>query len=192
MAETRQNKIRKVIEERQEGVVVLEDIHDSHNAAAVWRSCDGFGFQKIYLIFSQEKEFNPKKIGKSSSSSANKWLDFKIFNSTKECIEELKKDGYKIVATVLDKESKKINEVNYKVKKIAMMFGNEHRGLSEMAIKLADEKIYIPMRGMVQSFNLSVSAAIIMYEVDRQRAVKGNFKLEEKEKERIWKEWQYN
>ena len=71
----RRGKISKVIERRQEGVIVLEDIHDPHNAAAVWRSCDGFGFQKVYLIFEKEKVFNPKKIGKASSSSANKWLD---------------------------------------------------------------------------------------------------------------------
>jgi len=178
-----------VIGNRQEGVIVLEDIHDPHNAAAVWRSCDGFGFQKVYLIFEKEKGFNPKKIGKASSSSANKWLDFKIFRSTKEGVEELKKEGYKIFATVLDKKAKKLDKANFKTKKMAIMLGNEHRGLSETAIKMADEKIYIPMKGMVQSFNLSVTAAIVMYEVDRQRADVNNFGLSKKEKEEIGKKW---
>jgi tRNA (guanosine-2'-O-)-methyltransferase len=166
----------------------LEDIHDPHNAAAVWRTADGFGIQKVYLIFEQEKVFNPKKIGKASSGSANKWLDFKIFGSTKECLEGLKKEGYKIFATVLDKEAKTLKEADFKTKKAAIMLGNEHRGLSKTAVNMADEKIYIPMRGMVQSFNLSVTAAIMMYEADRQRAGK-NFGLSLKEKREIRKRW---
>jgi len=165
----REEKIKKVISKRQEGIIVFEDIHDPHNVAASCRSADGFGFQKIYLIFKSEKSFNPKKMGKTSSGSANKWLDFKIFKSTKECLEELKEDGFEIWATVLDKEAVDISEANFLKNKLAIMFGNEHRGLSKEAIKGADKKIYIPMKGMVQSFNLSVSAAIVMYEINRQR-----------------------
>ena len=119
MEENRQRKIKKVIEQRQEGVIVLEDIHDPHNAAAVWRSCDGFGFQKVYLIFDKEMTFNPKKIGKASSSSANKWLDFKIFKSTKKCLLELKKEGYEIYATMLDKEAMDLKSANFKKRKVS-------------------------------------------------------------------------
>ena len=146
---------------------MLEDIHDPHNAAAVWRSCDAFGFGKVYLIFDQEETFNPKKIGKASSSSANKWLDFEIFHSTKECYEKLKKEGYKIYATVLDREAKELGVTSYESKKVALVFGNEHRGLSPEAIEGADEKIYIPMKGMVQSLNLSVTAGIVMWEYSK-------------------------
>ena len=89
----RQEKIERVKNSRHQGIIVLEDIHDPHNAAAVWRSADCFGFGKIYLIFDQEKEFNPKKVGKASSSSANKWLDFEIFKSTKDCYKKLKNHG---------------------------------------------------------------------------------------------------
>ncbi len=167
--ETRQEKIDRVIRQRHAGVIVLEDIHDPHNAAAVWRSCDAFGFGKVDLIFEQEKRFNPKKVGRASSSSANKWLDFEIFGSTKECLEKLKQEGYVIYATVLDEKAKSLDKCEFKEKKLAIMFGNEHRGLSETAIKMADEKIYIPMRGMVQSLNLSVTAGIMMLEASRQR-----------------------
>jgi tRNA (guanosine-2'-O-)-methyltransferase len=165
----REEKINKVIENRQEGIIVLEDIHDPHNAAAVWRSCDAFGFQKVYIIFVQEETFNPSRLGKASSSSANKWLDFEVFTSTKECMEKLKKDGFKTVVTVLDKEAKSIYETDFNTPKTAVMFGNEHRGLSEEAIKNADVKMYIPMKGMVQSLNLSVTAAVTMFEMNRQR-----------------------
>jgi tRNA (guanosine-2'-O-)-methyltransferase len=166
---TRQEKIRKVIESRQEGVIVLENIADPHNAAAVWRTAEAFGFQKIYMVYSKEKPINPKKIGKASSASANKWLSFKLFNNIDLCYEELRDNGYKIYATILDQEAKKLSTIKFSEKKLAVVLGNEHRGLSEGAIKGADEKIYIPMKGMVQSLNISVTAAIMMYEVDRQR-----------------------
>jgi len=194
----------EVIEERQEGILVLEDIHDPHNAAAVWRSADAFGWQKVWLIFDKEKSFNPKKVGKASSSSANKWLDFRIFKSTTECFEELHKLGYRTLATVLDKGARDISLADLRSQvKIAIVLGNEHRGLSETATKMADEKVYIPMKGMVQSLNLSVTAAIMLYEVERQRhnppTLKGPpsldregnniFALSKSEKEEIKKRW---
>lgn len=165
----RQSKIDRVIKNRHEGIIVLEDVHDPHNAAAVWRSADCFGFGKIYIIFDKEKEFNPKKVGKASSSSANKWLNFEVFKSTAECYEKLKKDGYKIYVTVLDKDAKDLSLSDLRSqKKIAIVLGNEHRGVSQSAINGADEKIYIPMQGMVQSLNLSVTAGIMMWEYVRQ------------------------
>lgn len=199
----RQEKIKRVIDNRQEGVIVLENIADPHNAAAVWRTADAFGFQKIYLVYSQESPINPKKIGKASSSSANKWLSFKLFKNIEECYSELKKEGYKIYATVLDEEAKQISEIKFEEKKVAIVFGNEHRGLSEDAIKGTDVKVYIPMKGMVQSLNISVTAAIMMYEVDRQRKkptlpslekggkkiINDNFGLDKIEKGRLEKEF---
>lgn len=169
MKSERKQKIEKMIANRQEGIIVLEDIHDPHNAAAIWRSADAFGFQKIYLIFENERKFNPVKIGKTSSSSANKWLSFETFESTEECLKKLKNDGFLIYATVLDKEAKTIDKTIFKEEKVAILLGNEHSGLSKKAIKMADEKVYISMKGMVQSLNLSVTAAIVMYEIDRQR-----------------------
>ena len=166
--ETRNQKIDRVMKNRHEGIIVLEDIHDPHNAAAVWRSADCFGFGKIYIIFDQEKVFNPKKVGSASSSSANKWLDFEIFKSTAECYQKLKKDGYKIYVTVLDKEAKDLKKTKFSGVKNAIVLGNEHRGVSQAAIDGADEKIYIPMQGMVQSLNLSVTAGILMWEYVRQ------------------------
>jgi len=190
-ATTRQNKIIKVVERRQEGVLVLEDIHDPHNAAAVWRSCDGFGIGKVYLIFDKELVFNPKKVGKASSSSANKWLDFKIFKSTEECVKTLKSEGYEIWATVLDKEATEIYKSDLgQKKKVAIMLGNEHRGLSAEAVRLADKKIYIPMRGMVQSLNLSVTAAIVLYELTKQRQGK-DYGLEKIEMVEMIYQWKF-
>ncbi len=169
----RERKIKKMMSNRQEGVIVLEDIHDPHNAAAVLRSMDAFGFQKVYFIFDQEKKFNPRQVGKISSGSANKWLDFRLFESTDGCIESLKNEGFEVIATIIDGKAESIFESRLNKVKPAIMFGNEHRGLSATAIGQADRKIYIPMRGMVQSLNLSVAAAVVMYEITRQKLLNG-------------------
>ncbi|MFA6322003.1 MAG: RNA methyltransferase [Candidatus Buchananbacteria bacterium] len=170
LTENRQRKIESVVANRQSGLVlVLEDIHDPHNAQAILRTCDAFGIQNVYFIFDQEKSYNPKKVGQVTSSSANKWLDFHIFKSTPSCLQSLKKQGFKIYATILDEKAKALDQIKFCDKKIAIMLGNEHRGLSAKAIKLADQAIYIPMKGMVQSLNVSVTAAIMIFEASRQR-----------------------
>jgi len=186
----RSEKVKRVVNNRQQGIIVLEDIHDPHNAQAVIRSCDCFGFHTVYIIFENEKQFNATKMGKLASSSANKWLDYKYFSSTEECYKELKKQGYKTYATILDKEARSLYDYNFtETKKIALVFGNEHAGISEYAAKNADHKLYIPMHGMIQSLNLSVTAAICMFEVTRQRQENfSEFQLEEQAQERLFAE----
>lgn len=170
MLKRRIEKIREVAQGRQKGLaVVLEDIHDPHNAEAVFRTCDAFGIQEVYLIFEREAHFNPKKVGRTSSGSANKWLNFHIFRSTSECLAALKARKYFLAATVLEAEAESIYAARLDRSNLALILGNEHRGLSACAKRLSDRKFFIPMRGMVQSLNLSVTAAIFLYEISRQR-----------------------
>ncbi len=170
ISEKRVQIIKNVVSKRQQGItVILEDIHDPHNAAAVLRSCEGFGVQDVYFIFENQEEFNPRKIGKLSSGSANKWLDFHMYHSTEECITELHKEGYTVYATTLDDKAKSLYEADLPEEKIALLFGNEHSGISEKASELSDYTLYIPMRGFVQSFNVSVTVSIFLFEVTRQR-----------------------
>ena len=105
------------MENRHQGIVVLEDIHDPHNAAAVWRSADAFGFGKIYLIFDQEVKFNPKKVGKETSGSANKWLDFEMFNSAVECYKKLKRKDIRYMPPFWIKKPKLLGKQNLKIKR---------------------------------------------------------------------------
>lgn len=159
-----------MVAERQRGfVVVLEDIHDPHNSAAILRTCDAMGIQNVWYIFENEEAYNPKKVGKATSSSANKWLDFQIFTSTRECMDTLKKAGYHIIVSALTDESVSLEEYNFAQEKIALFVGNEHRGVSEEALNRADTVIKIPMLGFVQSLNVSVATAIILWEITRQR-----------------------
>lgn len=175
LSTSRLKKFQQVSADRQSGLaVVLEDIHDPHNAAAILRTCDGLGVQDVYVIFEQEAFYNIKKVGKVSSSSANKWLTFHIFRSAKECFKELKKKGYKIAVTILDKEADNLFTADLTDKKLALVVGNENRGVSPTAVTFADGKLYLPMQGFVQSFNVSVTAALFLYEIVRQRIAGGN------------------
>lgn len=162
-------KLQTLIENRQQGILVLEDISDPHNAAAVLRSCDAFGFHKVYFIFHEEKEFRPEKIGKLTSASANKWLEFSMFSSVEECFSRLQQNSYLTVGTALSDQSESIYDMDLTEPKLALILGNEHRGLSPEALDRCDRILRIPMRGMVQSLNLSVTAALCMYEITRQR-----------------------
>ena len=172
-------------------ILVLEDIHDPHNAAAILRTCDALGIQTVYFIFESEKPYNPKRVGKASSSSANKWLDFTIFHSTKECIGKLKKDGYIIVATALTPEAQNIFDTKLIDAKLALIVGNEHDGLSDYAIKQADLSIMIPMLGFVQSLNVSVATALILGEIIKKRNNSDkDFHLTQKEQKVLIKSFQ--
>ena len=152
---------------------MLEDIHDPHNAEAVFRSCDAFGFQRVCLVFDREEPFDPRRVGKLSSSSANKWLDFEVYSSARECLDVLHGEGLEVVATVAEGEAEEVYGADLTAPRIAVMLGNENRGLSPEAVALADRRLTIPMEGMVRSLNLSVTAAILLFEVTRQRRQAG-------------------
>jgi len=185
----RLEKLRKVAAARQNNLaVILEDIHDPHNAAAILRTCDAFGIQDVRFIFDQEKYYNPRRVGKISSSSANKWLTITTYKSTAEALAMLKKEKFKNVVTLLSSESVTLTRTKFP-EKIALWLGNEHRGLSLLAQKMASLKIKIPMRGLVQSLNVSVTAAILIYEITRQREKKPQLLSTRKQKE-LLKEWQ--
>lgn len=166
----RLQKIEQVVSQRQAGLaVVIEDIHDPHNAEAIFRTCDAFGVQEVYLIFEQQKPWNPKTIGKQSSSSAHKWLTFHTFRSTKECFAVLKEKGYFLLGTALSSSAQDLFSFDCREKKIALVVGNEHKGLSAYALQQVDAHVMIPMRGMVESLNVSVATALFLYELTRQR-----------------------
>ena len=163
-------KITGVVARRQAGlVVVLEDIHDPHNAEAILRTCEALGVQDVYFVFEREEYYDPRRVGKQSSASANKWVDCHTYHSTSACIEKLREDGYKSVASVVDDADEDIHLSDFTGRKLALWFGNEHRGLSPISISSAEHRISIPMIGMVRSLNVSVTAGIFLFEVIRQR-----------------------
>lgn len=152
-AEIAQKRTKKV-------VIVLEDIFQIHNISAVLRSCDCFGIQDVYII---EKR-NKYKVRESIARGAVNWLTLHFFTSTEDCYAELKAQGYSIVATTPHENDMLISEVPV-TKPLALVFGTEETGLSQYALAHADMYAKIPMYGFIESFNISVSAAICMYEV---------------------------
>ncbi|MEK7533480.1 MAG: RNA methyltransferase [Patescibacteria group bacterium] len=191
MQQKRIDRIRKVVENRQPGlIVVFEDIHDPHNAAAILRTCDAMGIQNVWFIFEKEKPYNPKHIGKATSSSANKWLDFQTFTSTSACIRKLKKQGYSIIVTALTDQSISLQDYACTEKKIAVIVGNEHRGVSDEMLQRADTVIKIPMLGFVQSLNVSVATAIILWEITKQRVLSDSpAVLGKREQQKLFKDF---
>ena len=178
----RLNKIKKVISQRQQSLkVVMENVHDPHNVSAIYRTCDSVGIPKVSLLYNSE-EF--PKISKVSSSSANKWVESERFSDTKECYDNLHKEGFKIYASLLSENAVDIYSIDM-TEKVALVFGNEHRGVSDEAANLADEVFYIPMRGMIQSLNVSVATAVTLYEAQRQRALKGMYEKSELDKDQF-------
>ena len=188
-SERRLNKISQVVKSRQHSLrIVLENIHDPHNVSAIFRTCDAVGVPKVSLLYNLEKF---PRIGKKSSASARKWVDVEKFSSVNECYESLKREGYSIYTSSISTDAVDLYKLDFK-KKIAIVFGNEHRGVSDDALNLADKKFKIPMYGMVQSLNVSVAAAIVLYEALRQRQKKGLYKqseLDQQQQELLIETW---
>lgn len=175
MTEKRLNKFKEVISKRQKYLtVVLENLHDAHNVSAILRTSESVGIDKVYLIYDGEEKF--PRISKVSSASAKKWVELVRYTSVKECFRDLKKQKYKIYSTHMeeDKKNASLYELDL-TKKVALVFGNEHRGVSEEAKKLSDSNFLIPMVGLVQSLNVSVSVAVCIYEAMRQRLDAGMY-----------------
>ena len=162
--------MQAVLRQRQPDLtIVMEDIHDPHNVSAMLRSADAVGILGVQLVYKNEQF---PKLGKKSSASATKWVTRRSFKSIEDCYDVLHKEGYCICATHLGKKSKSLYELDL-TKKVALVFGNEHRGVSEEAARLADENFQIPMVGMIQSLNVSVACAVSLYEAFRQRQASG-------------------
>ena len=149
--------------------VVLENIHDPHNVSAILRTCDAVGVVRVELLYTCESF---PKIGRKSSSSASKWVERRKHTSVEECYAVLRSEGYRIIATRLDANAQTLYESTL-TGKVALVLGNEHRGVSEAAASQADSRLYIPMRGMIESLNVSVAAAVLLYEALRQRLARG-------------------
>lgn len=163
-------KVERILNFKQPDLhLVLEEVVNTHNASAVVRTCDAAGILYVDLIYSEAVPF---PVNEAISTRAEKWLHFQRYASTEACLSALKKKGMKIAATHLGKAAQPYTALDY-TQPIAVIFGNESEGISDEARKLADHIIKIPMLGMAQSLNLSVSVGIILYEAMKQRREKG-------------------
>ena len=151
-------------------VVVLENVDDPHNLGAILRSCDAVGVGEVHLVYSKGKAPRLRELKTNSAASATKWLTLKHWSSMNECLVELRKRELKIVVTALSVHGRAQWECDFRVP-CAIVVGNEHDGVSSELLEGADEIVTIPMRGMVQSLNVSVATAVILEEMLRQRLI---------------------
>lgn len=189
LTDERINRLKSVASNRIQDVVVLENIHDPHNAAAALRNCDAFGIQTVHVIFETEKEFNPEKLGKLTSASANKWLNVKTWTSSEACFSSLKKEGFYLVATAIDKTAQSFNIFELPKQKTAFVFGNEGFGITETAKRMADVLVYLPMYGFVDSLNLSVTVGVVAHRVAVRRLESNEGRYSFLEAKKLADEW---
>jgi tRNA (guanosine-2'-O-)-methyltransferase len=191
VTEARQQKIESVVQQRTRQVtVILEDIYQPHNASACLRNCDSFGVQDVHIIENR----NDFDLNREVSLGSHRWLTISRYNqpkinNTKICLEKLKSQGYKIVATTPHEEEVTIEQISVE-EKLGLMFGTELNGLSDEAVSQADYLVRIPMVGFSESFNISVSVALCLYEITTKlRASNLDWKLSELERVEIQLQW---
>jgi tRNA (guanosine-2'-O-)-methyltransferase len=155
--------------------VVLENVHDPHNVSAILRTCDAVGVAEVHVVNTIMPWHNK---GKKSSASAKNWVKVYFYRELDPCLSLLKENNFTLLATHLGSKAQNVFDLNLS-QRIAFVFGNEHAGISGELLQQCDGNINIPMNGMVPSLNVSVSAAICLYETFRQRNLQPfNYSLE--------------
>lgn len=189
ITESKQEMYDRIAADRTKYVtVVMENIHKEHNASAVLRTCDCFGIQELHAI---EKN-NTYEIQRDIALGAGNWVDLFTYsegeNPTTNCLNKLKSEGYKIVATSPHTEND-INDLDLS-QPIALVFGTEKKGVSSKVEEMADELVKIPMYGFTESFNISVSAAIALNIIRRKLTLSNiDWKLSYEEQVKLKIQW---
>jgi tRNA (guanosine-2'-O-)-methyltransferase len=173
MTPERTERLLSVLNKRQSNItVVLENVFDPHNISAVMRTCDAVGIQDIYIL--NTKIPAHKKFGQKSSSSAAKWLTIHQYDNAEACFKDLRKHYNLILTTHLSSDAISLHSIDF-TQSIALVFGNEHSGVSDEIRALADGNFIIPQVGIIKSLNISVACAVTVYEAMRQKILAGQY-----------------
>lgn len=191
MTPERQVRLLNVIDKRQPDLgVVLENVFDPHNVSAVMRTCDAVGVQDVFIL--NTKFPRHKKWGFKSSSSAKKWLTVHQFENIEECFAVLRRRYERIYATHLSDNAFNFFEMDL-TQNVALIFGNEHSGVTDEIRRLTDGNFIIPQVGVIRSLNISVACAITLYEAFRQKTIAGHYERNNADcgyKAAIKKQWE--
>ncbi len=181
--------LHQVLNERTRYLtVVLDDIYQPQNASAILRSCECLGIQDLHVI----EDKNDYKVNKMVVKGASKWVRLSHYKQQKgreDCLDNIKNNGYKVVAMTLSRNSIPLEELPV-TDKLALCFGSEETGLSKLIEDNADYKVQIPITGFTQSYNVSVSAGISLYYlINKIKDLQQNWQLSKKEKETLLIDW---
>lgn len=175
MTPERSERLNDVLSKRQPNLtIVLENVSDPHNISAVMRTCDAVGIQDIYILNTIISKHT--KWGNKSSSSAAKWLTIHQFTDIAECFTALRQRFNKIYTTHLSTDAVGLYELDL-AESVALIFGNEHSGVSEELIARSDGNFIIPQVGIIKSLNISVACAVSLYEAYRQKSIAGHYNI---------------
>ncbi len=164
MSEARYNRIRELLSKRQPDLTLfLEEVNKPHNVSAVIRTADAVGIHRIHAVAKGERSLR-----KGTAMGSQIWVDTQFHENSTEAVSHLKSLGMQVLVTHLDDNAVDFRTIDY-TQPTAIIMGQEKFGATEEAVALADQSIIIPMVGMVQSLNVSVAAATILYEAQRQR-----------------------
>jgi tRNA (guanosine-2'-O-)-methyltransferase len=173
MTPERRARLLAVLNKRQSDLtVVLENVFDPHNISAVMRTCDAVGVQEVYVL--NTKIPRHKKFGARSSSSAAKWLSVYQFTDAEACFNALRQKYDRILTTHLSSDAINLYDIDF-TSRIALVFGNEHAGVSDEIRAMADGNFIIPQVGIIKSLNISVACAVTLYEAQRQKKLAGHY-----------------
>ena len=190
MTPERKQRLSSVLGKRQGNItVVLENVFDPHNISAVMRTADAVGVQDIYILNTRIPPH--KKWGARSSSSAAKWLTIHQFDNAEECFSSLRNRYSTILTTHLSSDAVSLHDIDF-TGSIALVFGNEHSGVSEEIRTLADGNFIIPQMGIIRSLNISVACAVTLYEAYRQKSNAGHYNqpgLDDVRYNKLLEEW---
>jgi tRNA (guanosine-2'-O-)-methyltransferase len=190
MTPERKERLITVLSKRQANLgIVLENVSDPHNISAVMRTADAVGVQDIFIL--NTRILPHKKWGAKSSSSAAKWLTIHQYDNAEECFSSLKKRYSTILTTHLSSDAVSLHSIDF-TKSIALVFGNEHSGVSEEIRLLADGNFVIPQAGIIRSLNISVACAVTLYEAFRQKTIAGHYNqrsLDDVRYNELFNEW---
>lgn len=186
ISENRRQRFVEILTERTNYLTVaVEDVFQMHNTSAVVRSCESFGVQTAHLI----EDRNGQHLDEEIAMGAQKWVDIKRYQNSKQVIDSLREKGYKIVATSPHADSSLLQDFKLE-SKTALFFGTEKNGLSDYVLENADAYLKIPMVGFTESLNISVSAAIILQHLTTQlKASDADWKLTEEQMFKTRLDW---
>jgi tRNA (guanosine-2'-O-)-methyltransferase len=198
MTPERWQKIQQVLDRRQPDLTVLmERVHKWHNFSAVLRTCDAVGALEAHLVPAAHgiptEDKDPSRHTAATSGSAAKWVGLRTYPDTPAAFADLRARGFAIYAAHFSQKAVDYRQVDY-TRPTCILLGTEKWGVTEEAAQLADDHVVIPMMGMVQSLNVSVAAAVILFEVQRQRLRAGMYdkpRLEPALRRRLLFEWAY-
>lgn len=186
MSPERFQRITEMLYHRQTDLTVcLEMVHKPHNLAAIVRTADAVGVHTVHAVW----DTNNPRMARGTAAGSHSWVNVVRHEQTEQAVAQLKAENMQIIATNLSDKSIDYREVDF-TKPTAILLGQEKYGISETALALADHHVVIPMVGMVQSLNVSVAAALLLYEAYRQREEKGLYNncnnIDKKERDRIY------